>query len=269
MPAGVTEADLPGALHEARAGCISDALLEEILTPQFAAELRGLARASLAECLAEEEGDMTARVYQFIWRHNHRRKVLPGSELFVDDLVPRDPYADGPLIEHCRRMPVRFRQAGTVQRAYLRRYPTLADVQNPKDGFAPARTGVALSVARRATKWRRRSRRLVDRALGPAWWPDRRGLGDYASDLRAASSPLLDLLLEPRTLARGQLREDVVRRFVADVRAGRARNTRALGMLLTLELFQRQFLEGETPASVSRARLDADVPLASSNARRR
>ena len=36
-----------------------------------------------------------------------------------------------------------------------------------------------------------------------------------------------------------------VRRLVEETMSGRGRHTRALGMLVTLELFQRQFLEGE------------------------
>jgi hypothetical protein len=246
-PARVPEAALAAAFHDARAGCVPDSLLEEILTPRFAAELRGLARESFARCFAEEEGDRPARIYQFVWRHNHRRKVLPGSELFIDDLAPRDPFADGALIELCRRMPARFRAGGYIQRAYLRRSPVLAALPNPKDGLAPALTGRAWSAARVATKARRRGREALDRALGPRWWPDRRGLGDYASDLRSGSSHLLDILLEPRTLARDQLREEAIRRLVRAVRTGRGRNTGPIGMLLTLELFQRQFLEGEPP----------------------
>jgi hypothetical protein len=57
------------------------------------------------------------------------------------------------------------------------------------------------------------------------------------------------MLFEPRTLGRGQLREEPVRRLVDETLRGRARHTQALGMLLTLELFQRQFLEGEQPTS--------------------
>jgi hypothetical protein len=52
----------------------------------------------------------------------------------------------------------------------------------------------------------------------------------------------------PPTLARGQLREEPIRRLVAETLAGRGRHTYVLGVLLTLELVQRQFLEGDRPA---------------------
>jgi hypothetical protein len=81
--------------------------------------------------------------------------------------------------------------------------------------------------------------------LGPAWWPNRDGLGDYAADLRRGGAELLEILLEPRTIARGQLRPESMRALVSETLNGRARNTRVLGMLLTFELFQRQFIDGE------------------------
>jgi hypothetical protein len=62
---------------------------------------------------------------------------------------------------------------------------------------------------------------------------------------RRVDARLLGILLEPRTLARGQLREDAVRKLVEETLSGRARHTQPLGALLTFELFQRQFVDGE------------------------
>ena len=81
------------------------------------------------------------------------------------------------------------------------------------------------------------------RHSGFHWLPNRSGIADYADDLRTHGRPLLDVLVEPRTLARGQIREEGVRKLVDELLAGRRRNTRPLGMLLTLELFQRQFID--------------------------
>jgi len=71
----------------------------------------------------------------------------------------------------------------------------------------------------------------------------RQGIGDYAADLRHGG--LLALLLEPRTLERGQLREEGVRRLIDETLALRERHTMALGVLVTFELFQRQFVDGD------------------------
>lgn len=135
--------------------------------------------------------------------------------------------------------------------AYLRRFPALASLPSPKDGLRPRTTGWRRQLAGWNVRVRRGGRRRLDNLLGPAWWPVRGGLADYATDLRRTGADLLGILLEPRTLARGQLQEDAVRRLVADTLAGRAAATRSLGMLVTFELFQRQFLEGEAPPPTS------------------
>jgi len=242
---GVPADRLPTSLHTARAGCISDELLEGIFLPQFAQRIRGLARESLARILAEEEGEERERVRQFVWRHNQRRKVLPGSELFLDDLAPRDPYADGAVVDLCRRMPESLRRGGRLQCALLQRVPALSRPVSPKLGFSPGLTGRRRALAERRVKVTRKARHWLEDVVGVSRWPDRRGLGDYATDIRTGSAELLSILLERRTLARGQLREDAARRLVDETLSGRARNTRALGMLLTFELFQRQFLDGD------------------------
>jgi len=236
---------LSAVFHASRATCISDSIADEVLTPSFAAEIRGLALASLARTLNEEEGSPAVRMRQHIVRHSHRRKVFPGAELFLDDLAPRDPFDDRAFLEFCRHMPSAWREGGRLQRHYLRRFEAIAALPSPKEGLPPRLDGVRRSVARAGVRIRRSARARIERAAGVRWLPDRHGLGDYAHDLRGASSPVLDILLEPRTLARGQLREEAVRGLIRELRSGRERHTRALGMLLTFELFQRQFVDGE------------------------
>jgi asparagine synthetase B (glutamine-hydrolysing) len=245
------ESGFAAALHRARAQCLTDELLDALLSPAFADELRGRASASLAVHLAAEEGDRDSRGAQFIFRNNHLRKVWPAAGLFSDDLVPRDPFDDAAFVEFCRRLPTRLREGGALQMAYLRRFPALASLPSPKAGLRPRTIGWRRRLASLNVRVRRGGRRRLDDLLGPAWWPVRGGLADYATDLRRTGADLLGILLEPRTLARGQLHEDAVRRLVADTLSGRAGATRSLGMLLTFELFQRQFLEDEGPPATT------------------
>lgn len=254
------ERDLPAVFHASRATCLTDALAEQLLTPSFAADIRGLARGSLAQYLAEEAGPPDVRMRQYVVRQSHRRKVFPGSELFLDDLAPRDPFDDTAVVEFCRRMPSAWRRGGRLQKRYLQGFGPIAALPSPKDGVAPRLDGRREALARFGVRVRRAARARVERAGGLRWLPNKSGLGDYAHDLRGASSPLLDLLLEPRTLARGQVREEPVRRLIGELRGGKKRHTRVLGMLLTFELFQRQFVDGErltAPAADSERRVRA------------
>jgi asparagine synthase (glutamine-hydrolysing) len=230
--------------YDETALCVGDALAREVLAPQFASTLQGRARDSVLRHLAAEEGDLPARLRQFSFRHN-RMRMLWGTELFADDIAPRDPFGDADLIDFCRRMPERLRLGGTLQRGYLARFPALAGLRNPKDGLAPSLTGWRRRAATEALRVRRRARRALDDTVVLSSRPNRAGLADYAGELRNGSAGLLSILLEPRTLDRGQIRRAGVTRLVEETLRGRRNHARALGMLLTLELFQRQFVDGD------------------------
>ena len=79
--------------HRFRAEIISDEFLEEIFTPGFAAQVRGLARTSLRRHLDEEEGTPVQKA-RHVGYNALTRKIWPGAELFTDFLAPRDPYDD-------------------------------------------------------------------------------------------------------------------------------------------------------------------------------
>jgi asparagine synthetase B (glutamine-hydrolysing) len=238
---------LAAAVYGLTAGCVTDDLIPILFEDRFAAELAGRARKRLFDLVETETGSALARVQQFGFRSN-RREMLWGTELFRDDLVPRDPFHDLDVLEHCRHMPEELRIGGNLHRAYLRRFPHLASVLNPKDGLPAHLVGRPRQAAAVTLRVRRGARKALHRVRGRAFVPREGGLGDYSVDLRSESRRLLNILLEPRTLARGQLREEGVRRLIKRTVAGRVADTRALGMLLTFELFQREFLEGEQAA---------------------
>ena len=182
------EANLPAALHGNLAGCVSDDLVDTLLTPAFAKSVRGVALDSLREHFAEEEGDDVLRVRQFVWNHSLRRKVYPGALLFADDLITRDPFADPEVIEFCRRMPEALRRDGVLQRASLNASPQLTALPSPKDGLPPRLQGRRRRLSLRIIKARRRTRAQLEAKVGFHWLPNRSGIADYADDLRAPTA---------------------------------------------------------------------------------
>lgn len=252
MPGSVGQSSRNGhasfvdTVHERSAVALDDLMFERVLTPRFAGELRGRAHEALARVLSELDGPGLLRRVDFTIQEIYRRKILPGAELFADDVVHRDPYVDDELLDFLARVPMSLRLEHPLQRAYLRHFPPLARVPNPKDGVAPGLTGWRRAVARRAVYVRRGFRTRLDRPLRRAGLPPRRGYSDYASHLNGRlGARALGVLLDDRTLDRGQIRREAVRELVNETLAGRAAHTRALGTLLTLELFQRQFLDGD------------------------
>ncbi|HEY7603855.1 MAG TPA: asparagine synthase-related protein [Gaiellaceae bacterium] len=204
-------------VYRARANCIDDELRERLLAPAFAAELRDRARAGFVAAFERETGPPGHRFHQLVY-NALPVKIWPGAQLFKDDLAGRDPYGDYAVIDFLQRLPHELRRDGRLQRAYLRAFSDLGGLPDAKDS-------VRRSLARRLGRRRNRGT-----------------LGDYGTDLDGPSRPLLDVLLEDRTFERGQLRRQEVRAFVE---RGDSRRTRALGMLLTFELFQRQFVDGD------------------------
>ena len=95
-PAATGNGVSPDLFHEYRAACLTDALLERVLTPSFADTLRGRARASMVSHLAAEVGTDLHRVRQLLF-DTQSLKIWPGAELFADDVAPRDPYDDHEL----------------------------------------------------------------------------------------------------------------------------------------------------------------------------
>ncbi|MGH9495816.1 MAG: asparagine synthase (glutamine-hydrolyzing) [Candidatus Sulfotelmatobacter sp.] len=65
------------------------------------------------------------------------------------------------------------------------------------------------------------------------------------------------LLLEPRSMARGLFREASVRRVFAEHRAGRRDHANRIWRLLNFELWQREFMDGETEASLDTGQANA------------
>jgi asparagine synthetase B (glutamine-hydrolysing) len=239
---------LPENLHRYRAANLDDELAERVLTPRFASELRGRAAAAFERHLAQQDGPPLQRARQLFFEFQ-RRKITPGAALFEDDLAMRDPYDDLAVVELCRRIPESFRLRGEIHLAYLRRYPELASLVTTKQGLPPALEG----RRRRAADLRRRV------AIRAARLPTGRGrasastpaLTDYRRDLREASAGLLEILTEERTLDRGQLRGEAVGELVEETLGGGRSYTGALGVLLTFELFQRQFVDGDGPSNGS------------------
>ena len=187
--------------HRFRAQTISDALLEEIFTPQFAAQVRGLAGASLRRHLDGKEGTPIEQARQVTY-NARTRKIWPGAELFTDFLAPRDPYEDYDLIDRLRRMPEGFRVTGAIQKAYLRRFPELASVRNTRDEIPPGLTGRRRKVEEMRIRARRGLRRRVDARLGPSWWPVRSGSATtrpiFAARAQSFSEPSSSRAPRPR-----------------------------------------------------------------------
>lgn len=233
---GHTETTSVSRMHEALMRATGPRL-EAALTPGFGESLRGLAEGELASTLVTREGGWTAPLAGIIFDDTS----IESTALFHDHLTPRTPYNNRELVEFCSTLPYRLRYHGVLQREFLRRHRKLARVPVWEDGVPPALPANFVPATRHVVAASRDAGKRLRRRLPLR---PRRYRYAFFEDVMLASDGLA-VLLEERTLSRGQLQRDVVRRYVSALTAGSLAYPSVLGRLLRLELFQRQFVDGD------------------------
>ncbi len=214
------------------------------------AETGARAEAGLRAALADADGDGDApadRADAFNVRHRHRRWVLQGVPAQATHVDFRHPYYADDVVEVALGIPAALRHERQAHVDALRVLsPALATLR---------RQGRPYSFA--VAPWRVRAYAVGERMRDAVRWranrvglnplvarPSRRGFADYNDELRHGSRALLEeTLLSPRTLERGWWRGERLWQLVGAHLAGRANHAATLGVVLTVELFAREFLD--------------------------
>lgn len=232
----------PEDAHSKSAICLTDRRFDQVLLPDLADSLRDRAATGMRAALESEEGSAHERWWQLnaAWRTTDT-----GS--FYADLIARDPFTDPELVEFCRRLSLTSRLNGSLQRAFLTSRTTLGDLPSPKQGTAPSSRAAEQLVQSLLVRARQQAARCSPSPLRRRFGVAGHGASDYSLDLRSASRPLLSILVEERTLDRRQIRPDAAQAIVDEIVSGRTTNTRLAGTLVTLELFQRYFIDDDPP----------------------
>jgi asparagine synthase (glutamine-hydrolysing) len=184
----------------------------ELLTPR-ARELSGNAYAGSMAYWDKSSGDLLHRLlYTDIRTYLVELLMKQDQMSMAASIESRVPFLDHQLVEFAARIPARYSIQGLSGKHILKLAveDLLPDsvVYRQKMGFP--------------TPW--------------AYWL----AGPQLDDLES-------MLLEPRTLERGLIERDVVRKLFAEHRAGRRDNGNRIWRLLNLETWQRVFLDGELP----------------------
>jgi asparagine synthase (glutamine-hydrolysing) len=184
----------------------------ELLTPR-ARELSGNAYAGTMAYWDKSSGDLLHRLlYTDIRTYMVELLMKQDQMSMAASIESRVPFLDHVLVEFTARIPTRYSIQGLSGKHILK---------------------------------------LAVEDLLPRSIVHRRKMGFPTPWARWLAGPQLDdvesLLLEPRTLERGLIERDAVRRLFAEHRAGRRDNGNRIWRLLNLEIWQRVSLDGELP----------------------
>jgi len=240
--AGVNAAALPAAIHRKlehtflmRNGedwtsfyfdnfysAFSSRELEALLTPQ-AMEGAGEAYRSSMQVWADSSGDLLHRLlYTDINSYLIELLMKQDQMSMAASVESRVPFLDHPLVEFAARIPADQQIKGLAGKFILKE--AVADLL-PESIIYRKKMGFP-------TPW--------------AYWIT----GPQLTEIES-------LLLEPRSQARGIFRYDAIQRLFAEHRTHRRDHGNRIWRLLNLELWQRIFVDGESPASVSAYREQA------------
>jgi len=228
-------------LFQRRNVCFKEESHSELFSGDFYSQIKGMVLEEFFQVLNESRANISANKREhYSIRQNDRRWILEGQNLLRTQVVVRTPFYDNDLVDFMLTVPpgLRFDSYLYVQ-GLIRAVPDLAKVPYEKTGLplAPCMRGLAIRANRQARWW---LRQMGLRWISP---PHKHPYADYDGWMRTVLRSWVEgILLDRRTLGRGYFNPDYICNLVAEHMAG-ANHARKLGVLLTLELWHRLFLD--------------------------
>lgn len=167
------------------------------------------------------------------------RMTINGVEVVRSHAVVRLPFSDYRLWDFTMKIPPGYLfERYLYNRTFTETFPKLARVPI-------AHTGLPMVMCMREVQgrnWKFIQMHLRARGLGKLAGPESRPYMDYGAAFRTVLRDwVMDTLLSPSALQSGFFRPETVRKLVAEHMAG-AKHTSRLGLLLSVELWRRQFI---------------------------
>jgi asparagine synthase (glutamine-hydrolysing) len=213
-----------------------------LFTPEMYRQVNDVPRRSLRQALDRSRSTWWVDKDSYIDLYEEDvRFTIMGVELARTQALVRTPLADNDLLRFTMSVPPGYRvDKSYYRRAVIKAFPNLAKVVY-SGSRRPLNEASFRDLRMRFdehTRWWLRNR-------GASWVPvsSARPYSDYGNWLRRELRPWVEAtLLSPQALDRGNLQPAFVRNLVAEHMAG-CDHTRRISLLLTLELWQREFLD--------------------------
>lgn len=218
----------------------------QLLSKQLYQETRGAAFETLRQMLETYQADTPAgHVEAFCLQCRWPRSAGYGPFLARTQVETRYPYSDNDFSDLVCRVPAHWRLKRQLQIALLKRArPDLAHVPYEYTGLPAAMSTPTLMFLQRGLYYARRQASQWTRSLiSPGTERER---ANYPVWFRTTLREWLEhILLDKRTLDRGYFNETYLRRMITEHMSGRRDYSVQFGLLLTFELWNRLFIDGD------------------------
>lgn len=218
----------------------SEASCPELFQPGFYVKIKGAAYDSFMESLSRApDQSPLGKIYHFYRHEKTRRGTLMGLVMDSDQIEYRLPFFDYDLFDFILTIPNKLRVLAQFKRRLIvRKFPRMA--------FIPyQRTGLSVDASLISILFRRFGNRFVSFFQKGGLLADR-GCVDNAGWLRNELQDFVNsTLLNPKALDRGYFKPEYIRRLVERHLSGKQNFSSQLGLLLTFELWNRLFIDGE------------------------
>jgi asparagine synthase (glutamine-hydrolysing) len=239
--ASYERSDLSRMLFEMSNNVFREDQYAGLFSPGLCSQVSEAVGTSFQSALDESTSVLAADIRdRFVLCHLERRFTVMGHEIFRSQAAVRTPFCDKDLVEFMLTMPPGFRlDRQLITRALGQAFPSVAKI--PRD-----RTGLPLVTCFRDLQIRASNQIrwwLREAGLKGVQAPGRKHYADYDGWMRTVLRPWVEeTLLSKRSLERGYFNPEYIRNLVAEHMVG-ANHARKLGVLLSLELWHRLFLD--------------------------
>ncbi|MCR4405515.1 MAG: asparagine synthetase B [Anaerolineae bacterium] len=217
-----------------------------LLSGQLYKNTQGAAFETFRQMLESCQADTPAgQVEVFCIQCRWPRSANYGPFLARTQVETRHPYNDNDFSDLACRVPARWRLKRQMEIALLKRVrPDLARIPYDYTGLPASVSTPTVMFIQRGLYYMRRRASYLTRGWIPAGTERERA--NYPVWFRTSLRKWLEgILLDRRTLGRGYLNEAFLRQMIRDHMNGRRDYSIQFGLLLTFELWNRLFIDGE------------------------
>ena len=186
----------------------------------------------------------------FFLENRVRRFTLIGTVSSQTKLENRKPFFDNNFIEFIYSLPNEMRLNHYIYNKMLLKFfpETFKSIPWQKTGVPIGKSKIVAEGYYLSRRFKLLTNRLLQKMSLPPIFKDNTNYTDYNNWMRGNKELniyIYDTLLSEKSMNRGYFKSDFIRKLVDDHMSGKKNYAQILGLLLTFELFNKMFIDGD------------------------